>query len=60
MRGGALAFAKITHFGFAKENAELALLSFEDSPQWFVIADERNRISFNIQSLRKHFEVFLG
>lgn len=60
MRGGALAFARITHFGFAKENAELALHPFENVPQWFVIADEKNRISFNVQSLRRHFEVFLG
>lgn len=60
MRGGALVFARIRHFGFSKENEELALLRFEDVPQWFTVADEVNRISFNIQSLRRHFEVFLG
>ncbi len=60
MRGGALALAKISHFGFVKMNEELVLLKFEDKPQWFSIADERNRISFNVQSLRKHFEVLLN
>jgi hypothetical protein len=60
MRGGALACAKITHFGFPKSNEELVLLKFENKPQWFTIADEINRISFNVQSLRKHFETFLG
>lgn len=60
MRGGALAFARITHFGFAKENADLALHSLDRVPQWFVIADEQRRISFSIADLRRHFEVFLG
>ena len=60
MRNGALAFARITHFGFAKENAELALHPFENVPQWFIIADEKNRLSFDVRSLQRHFEVFLG
>lgn len=60
MRGGALACARITHFGFSKRNEDLVLLKFEAKPQWFSVADERNRISFNVQSFRKHFEVFLG
>ena len=59
MRGGALACAKLTHFGFSKMNEELALLKFDGSHQWFSIADERNRISFNVRSLKKHFEIFL-
>ena len=60
MRGGALAFAKITHFGFSKQNEDLALLRYENKPQWFVIDGEKHRISFNVQSLRKHFETFLN
>ena len=59
MRGGALAAAKLSHFGFKKMNEDLALLEFDGTHQWFSIADERNRISFNVQSLKKHFEVFL-
>lgn len=60
MRGGALAFARIKHFGLPKEAEELVLLRFEGVPQWFAVADERRRISFDITRLRRHFEVFLG
>lgn len=60
MRGGAFACAKITHFGFSKMNEDLVLLKFDDKPQWFSIVDERNRATFNVKSLKKHFEVFLG
>jgi hypothetical protein len=60
MRGGALAFARISHFGFRKETEELELLKFEDRPQWFTIRNEKMRDSFNVSSLRRHFEVFLG
>jgi hypothetical protein len=59
MRGGSMACANIKHFGFAKKNEELVLLKFEDKPQWFSIVDERNRASFDMQSFRRHFEVFL-
>jgi len=60
IKGGALAAVKISHFGFSKQNEELVLLRFEDKPQWFVIDNETHRISFNVRSLRRHFEVFLG
>lgn len=59
MRGGALVFARISHFGFPKENEELVLLKFEDQPQWFAVDGETKRISFDISRLRPHFEVFL-
>lgn len=60
MRGGALVFARISHFGFPKEAEELVLLRYEDQPQWFSVDGEFHRISFDIRSLRRHFEVFLG
>jgi len=60
MRGGALAFARIRHFGFPNQSEDLALIRFEDVPQWFIVADERNRISFDIDKLRRHFKVFLA
>ncbi len=60
MRGGALVFARITHFGFPKEAEELVLLRYEDHPQWFSVDGEFHRISFDVRSLRRHFEVFLG
>ncbi|NNE67482.1 MAG: hypothetical protein HKN33_13030 [Pyrinomonadaceae bacterium] len=60
MRGGSLAFSRISHFGFRKETEELELIRFENVPQWFLIEDEKRRVSFNVSSLKKHFEVFLG
>lgn len=60
MRGGALACARISHFGLPKMTEELVLLKYEDAPQWFAVAGEKNRVSFNVQSFRKHFEAFLG
>ncbi len=60
MRGGALVFARITHFGFPKEAEELVLLRYEEQPQWFSVDGDFHRISFDVRSLRKHFEVFLG
>ena len=60
MRGNALAVARITHFGISKANAELHLLRFEDRPQWFTITNIGLRVSFEIQDLIKHFQIFLG
>jgi len=60
IRGGALAAVKISHFGFSKKNEELVLLRYENKPQWFLIDNETHRIAFNVRSLRRHFEVFLG
>ena len=60
MRGGALACARISNFGFSKRDEELVLLKFDNRPQWFSVAEDNHRISFNVQSLRKHFETFLG
>ena len=60
MRGGALVCAKITHFGFVKQNEELLLLKVEGVPQWFSRTGERELVSFNIKSFKRHFEVFLG
>jgi len=59
MKGGALAVAKISHFGFSKKNEQLALLRFENKPQWFSVDTEKHRISFNVRSLKPHFERFL-
>ena len=60
MRGNALAVARITHFGIARANAELHLIKYEDRPQWFTVTSLGLRVSFEIQDLIKHFQVFLG
>lgn len=60
MRGNALANARFTHFGFAKENAELVLRRTDELPEWFVI-DEANTLHlFDLNQLVKHFHIFLG
>jgi hypothetical protein len=59
MRAGALAVARISHFGLSKANAELHLLKFEDRPQWFAVPDEQRRISFELEDLIGHFKIFL-
>jgi hypothetical protein len=59
MRGGALVYARLSHFGFPKSLEELLLLKFEDQPQWFSVDGETHRISFDIRSLRRHFELLL-
>jgi hypothetical protein len=60
MRGNALAVASITHFGIARANAELHLLRFEDRPQWFTVAQNGMRVSFELADLIRHFQIFLG
>jgi len=60
MRGGSLAFSRISHFGMVKETEELVLHKFDGKPQWFSIRDEKLLVSFNAASLRRHFELFLG
>jgi hypothetical protein len=60
MRAGALAVARITHFGIARENAELHLLKFDDRPQWFTVTKIGLRVSFEITDLIRHFQIFLG
>lgn len=60
MRGGALVAARISHRGFAKETEDLLLLRLEEVPQWFSKTGERELAAFNVQSLKRHFEIFLG
>lgn len=60
MRGGALVCAKITHFGFGKQNEELLLLRVDGIPQWYTRVGERDLAAFNVRSFKRHFEVFLG
>jgi hypothetical protein len=59
MRGGALAAARITHFGMSKSNAELHLLRFEAKPHWFAVERDGMRTSFEVEDLIRHFQIFL-
>ena len=56
MRNGALAAARISHFGMAKAGADLILLREGEIPVWMVVDGER----FDSRSISEHFAVFLG
>ncbi len=59
MRGGALAYARISHFGISKANAELLLIrTNENSPHWFSSDTEGQRHLFSSNSIRQHFSIF--
>ena len=60
MRGGALACARISHFGISKQNAELILLRLDNAPHWFAVDKEGNRSLFDSRNLQYHFQIFLG
>lgn len=60
MRGGALAVARITHFGLAQSNAELMLMRLGEAPQWFTVLSENERGEFGSEDLRDHFRIFQG
>lgn len=60
MRGGALAMARILHFGMSKFNADLLLIGSQtQTPNWFVVMPDGKRNLFNSEDLRGHFAVFL-
>lgn len=60
MRGGALAIARISHFGISKHNADLFLISENNSPSWFSIDKDGKRGLLDSRNLNQHFRVFLG
>lgn len=60
MRGGALAVARILHFGISKHNSELSLVMENNSPNWFSIDADGKREIFDSRNLNEHFQVFLG
>jgi hypothetical protein len=60
MRGNALAYSRFTHFGFAKQNAELVLRRTDELPEWFVVDEDNSLHLFDLNQLVKHFHIFLG
>lgn len=60
MRGGALALARLAHFGIAKHNAELILTANDNQPSWFSVDKNGKRESFDAKNLQAHFRIFLG
>jgi hypothetical protein len=60
MRGGALAGARISHFGIGKANDELLLIQNGGLPMWFSVDKEGRRAAFDSNDLQRHFRIFLG
>lgn len=60
MRGGALAFARLTHMGMPKANTDLSLIKSEESPIWQFMLEEKGAQIFRSESLRDHFRIFTG
>lgn len=59
MRGGALAIAKITHFGIAQMNYDLALRPASDVPVWFASQNEGIPVEVDVDFIRRHFSVLM-
>lgn len=60
MRGGALAFARISHFGLPRASAGLLLQRSNDSPIWMTQNDGKPGFAFKSESWSEHFRIFTG
>ena len=60
MRLGALAFARITHFGMPTANEEFLLKSTGGNAAWAAVRNDKADASFNLDKLNEHFIVFVG
>lgn len=60
MRGGALAAARITHFGRREFNVDLALRQTDELPRWFTLHDDGQSSAFETNDLQRHFELLSG
>ena len=60
MRGGALAAARLSHFGMAKMNAELLLKQNADALGWLARTPEGILVPADELFLRQHFAIFFG
>ena len=60
MRLGALAFARITHLGIPRANAEFILKGDGKTAAWAVVRDDKADESFEMDQLNEHFLVFTG
>jgi len=56
MQKGALAYARITHFGLPREGAEIRLVHGESLPTWLGEDDA----VIDSREIERHFNVFLG
>jgi hypothetical protein len=60
MRLGAMAFARITHFGIPEKNAALILKREGDVHAWFEVRnDTLSKAHFELQDVQRHLDIFL-
>jgi hypothetical protein len=59
MRLGALAFARITHFGMPEKNVELVLKPNDGSNLWFVVKLDKAADAFDLSLIERQLQVFL-
>jgi len=59
MRGGALAVARISHFGIKRHGADLALLKTGEVPAWHEIDRENVARPIELTDLRRHMAVLI-
>ena len=59
MRGGALAVARISHFGLKHHGADLALLKTGERPGWHEIDRENVARPIDLENLRRHMAVLI-
>jgi len=55
MRNGALAFARLTHFGLPKMGSELRLIHSETLPNWI----DKGESIIDTHALRRHLDILL-
>lgn len=60
LRGGALAFARITHFGMPGENAELNLVFSGSEVVWRTNKDEGKSQIVDAEYVRRHLQVLVS
>jgi len=60
MRGGALACARLTHFGIGKHNTELLLIHSNGLLNWISVDKNGRREVFDSRHFQKHFQIFCG
>lgn len=60
MRNNALAAARISHFGMAKQNVEMILLKNQDVLNWFSIDEHGRKEIFNALHLQAHYKIFIN
>ena len=59
MRGGGLASARVSHYGFARKTRELLLIKIEERPVWVIQEDENLRTPLFEDFFLENFSFFL-